>query len=189
MSGTSRPSFQDMIEPKPVTAVGQRIEKPAFLVNLVDADFADQAQRGGLVQPPVERLLALRDWARRCASLCSCAIARGPGPSCPTARNGRTAAGRAAAGPSASAGQLERHELGRLGGQGNLPRVLDGAGQRGFAIDVLAGLQRRQRDLFVLGCRRGNNDRLDVLVGENGLVVGGLGRRRRRAGGALQDAG
>ena len=40
---------------------------------------------------------------------------------------------------------------------------------------MLAGLQRRQHHLFVLGGRRGNDDGLDVLVGENGLVIGGLG--------------
>jgi hypothetical protein len=84
-------------------------------------------------------------------------------------------------------GSLEDQLLGRLGRQRNLPRVLNGIGQRRLTIDVLARFQRRNRDSFVLFGRRGDNDGLDLFVLQDRLVIFRLSRSRSRAGAALQE--
>ena len=128
-------------------------------------------------------------WARWRASfvfLCHCARAMTDLPSAPERMKGSR---KAAAGRSASAGPPGRPMRLAALRPARCSRRPRGCGQRRLAINVLARFQRRQHDLFVLVRRRGDDHRLDVLVGQDGLVILGRGSARGGTGGAAYGSG
>src|SRR5262249_8377693 len=65
------------------------------------------------------------------------------------------------------------------GGLGDGPSIFDRVRKRGFAPDLFAGGERVDGDLFVRVRRRGDEDALNLFVGEKLLVIGvafGFGR-------------
>ena len=60
----------------------------------------------------------------------------------------------------------DQDPAGALDGRDQVPRVGVVEGERLLAEHVLAGLERRLRDLGVTGRRRGHDDGVDVVVGE-----------------------
>ena len=163
---------------------GPLAQKPVHGVNLLDADFADEAGRSFFPQAPVQFRLALgiRRGATPARLLVPLraglhVVARGTGAD---EREEKLAL---RIGAESEAGlEVGFHRVAR--GDGDGACVLDGVRERRFAIDVLARLQRRHRDLFVLMRGRGNEHGLHVLVLQNFFVVGvvgGLGRGFLRA--------
>ena len=76
-----------------------------------------------------------------------------------------------------------------FGGQRDGFGIFDGVGQRRFTIDMLAGFDGFDGDVFVLMRCRGNEHAVNVFIGENLFVIRDLLGFRRSIAGALEECG